>query len=612
MPFINPLVAAGIAGAVLAGTISAPALAAPTDTVTAPVAWAKAADKTSALEKKRVDSVKTPKLSWYKCYDTAECTTVRLPLDYDKPKGATTELAVLRTKARKPKSKIGSLFVNPGGPGGSATSMASAASFFLSDEILDKFDVVGIDPRGIAASQNIKCFKSHRDQSAALAGMNVAFPYGKKQEAAYIKSAKAVGKGCSTTGKSLAGAMSTAEVARDMDVIRRAVGDKKLTFLGFSYGSALGQYYANMFPDRVRAIAVDGVIDPTNWVGNSKTQNIIQDDRMRSSDGAYKALKEILIRCDAAGEKFCPFSDGDPVKNFETIAQRLRAKPLVVTDPEFGSFTITYADFVGTILGALYSPVAGDTVAGLAAEIWTLLAAPGAVTAAERAEAKASLVKRVAEARKGASRDFPYYNGLEAFSGVMCTDGLHPKDASLWPALTAKADKRSPYFGRAWGWGSAQCARNTWTVKDEDAYKGPFTKRTSAPVLVVGNYWDPATNYDEAVSSAKLLPNSRLLSSTNWGHTAYGSSDCTTKAMDAYLLRVALPAKGKVCIGDLQPFTEPLKTDPETSIDPMAGRAPSSKSALAAQDAPARGEKKQLPPVSDLRVPRTSLNGGLR
>jgi pimeloyl-ACP methyl ester carboxylesterase len=613
MPFINPLVAAGIAGAVLAGTLSAPALAAPTDTVAAPIAWAEAADTTSALEKKRVDSVKTPKLSWYKCYRTAECTTARLPLDYDRPKGATTELGILRIKARKPQSRIGSLFVNPGGPGGSATYMASVAPFFLSDEVLDRFDVVGIDPRGVDASQDVKCFKSHREQSVALDGLNVAFPYTKNEEAAYIKSAKALGKGCSTTGKPLSGAMSTAEVARDMDVIRRAVGDEKLTFLGFSYGSALGQYYANMFPDRVRAIAVDGVIDPTKWVGNSRTQNVIQDDRLRSSDGAYKALKEILIRCDAAGEKFCPFAEGDPVKNFDIIAQRLRAKPLVVDDPALGPpFTITYADFVGTALGLMYRPDAGDEVAYLAADVWAWLAPPSAV--ANRVEAKARLVTRVAEARKSQSRNFPYDNPHERFSGVACTDGLHPKDASLWPALVAKADKRAPYFGRLWGWGTAQCARNTWTVKDEDAYRGPFTKRTSAPVLVVGNYWDPATNYDEAVASAKLLPNSRLLSSTNWGHTAYGSSTCTTKAMDAYLLRVALPAKGTVCVGERQPFTESLETDPTApaSLDPTAGRVPSSRKALAAADAPARGEKKLLPPLSDIRVPRTNLNGGLR
>ena len=589
------LAIAGIAGVVLAAGAAVPAAAATPRTgapaTAVPSLAAKKNATTSAKERKRVDSVKTPKLGWYKCYETAECATVRLPLDYDKPKGATTEIAVLRVKARDQKRKIGSLFLNPGGPGGSGTSIALAAPSFLSDSVLDRFDIVGVDPRGIASSENIKCFRSTKDQTEAYAGLNMAFPYGKSQEKAYIKSATAVAKACSTTGKRIAGAMSTAEVVRDMDVLRRAVGDKKLTYLGFSYGTAIGQYYANMFPDRFRALVVDGVIDPVSWTGTSKTKNQIQDERMHSADGAYKSLREILKRCDKAGEKYCAFAAGDPVKNFETIAQKLRAKPLVITD-EFGTYTITYADFVGGTLGSLYDVYAGESVTDLAAQLWTLLAAPAA-TGADKAVAKKAVVERIKDARdRRPARDFPYDNSFESFSGVMCTDGLHPKDAASWPAATAKADKRAPYFGRAWAWGSVQCARNSWTVRDEDAYTGPFNRRTAAPVLVVGNYWDPATNYEEAVSSAKLLPNSRLLSSTNWGHTAYGTSACATTAIDNYLLKATLPAKGKVCQGEIQPFTEPLES-PDKPEEMTTMRA---------------DQSKQLPPVADL-IPASVLNG---
>ena len=226
------ILAAGVAGAALVPALAVTAVA---------DAGVRAGDTTSPVEKKRVDSVPTPKLAWYKCYDIAECATVRLPLDYDDPKGATTEIAVLRVKARNAKKRVGSLFVNPGGPGGQGTALAYQAPQFLGADVLDRFDIVGFDPRGIGFSSNVACFTSTRDQSLALAGLNVAFPVGAKQEAAYIKSAKALGKGCSTTGKKMAGAMSTAEVARDMDVLRRAVGDKKLSYLGFSYGTALGQ-----------------------------------------------------------------------------------------------------------------------------------------------------------------------------------------------------------------------------------------------------------------------------------------------------------------------------------------------------------------------------------
>src|SRR3954452_8413843 len=109
-----------------------------------------------------------------------------------------------------------------------------------------------------------------------------------------------------------------------MDVLRRAVGDKKLTFLGFSYGTAIGQYYADMFPDRFRAIVVDGVIDPEHWVGTKKTGSLEQDERLRSADGAYRALQEILARCGKAGDKYCVFAGGDPAQKFATIAAKLR------------------------------------------------------------------------------------------------------------------------------------------------------------------------------------------------------------------------------------------------------------------------------------------------
>ena len=574
------LLAAGLAAGVLVAGGAAPASA------------VIRTDHPSTQERTRVDRVPTPKLGWYKCYGYAECATTRLPLDYDNPKGATTEIALLRVKAKDQKHKIGSLFVNPGGPGGSGTSIALAAPNFLSPSLLNRFDIVGVDPRGIANSTNLRCFTSVKNQTAVLDKMNIAFPWGNAQEKTYIDAVKKLGKACSTVGKPLSGAMSTAEVVRDMDVLRRAVGDKKLTYLGFSYGTAIGQYYANMFPDRFRAIVVDGVLDPQHWVGTKQTANQEQDERLRSADGAYRALREILKRCDTAGEKYCAFAAGNPVANFDLIAQKLRTKPLVITNEE-GTYTITYADFVGGILGDLYDTGAGDWVTQDAQFVWTLLTSP---SASAKATARTKLIQRIkdaqAKAAAKAGRDFPYDNGLETFTGVDCTDALHPKDANQWPALMVKADKRAPYFGRLWGWGTAPCARNTWTVRDEDAYTGPWTRRTAAPVLIVGTRWDPATNYDDAVSASKRLPNSRLLSNTNWGHTSYGTSDCATNAIDKYLLTGALPAKGTLCQGAYQPFRTPLPTDP-------AGTASTLK---------ATGIQAHRPPVAGPPMPST-LNG---
>ncbi len=571
------LLAAGLAALVLVGGLEAPAQAAGRSA------------QTSAAEKRRVDRVKTPKLRWYKCYDWAQCATAKLPLDYDDPDGPTTEVALLRVRATNRKKRIGSLFVNPGGPGGSATMMALASPYYLSDSVRDRFDVVGVDPRGVGFSDNVQCFGSTREQTLKLKTLaTVMFPMGARQERAYLKSAKALAKGCSTTGKELAGAMSTAEVARDMDVMRRAVGDKKLSYLGFSYGSVLGEYYANMFPDRVRAVAIDGVVNPIAWAGYQKTKNISLDDRLRSADGAWAALKEIFRRCDAAGATHCALA-GHSAAKFAAVAARLKKAPLYLGYiPGYGHLKISYADFIGTVFGALYMDRGPEYVSSFTAAMQELIT--GGLTGDSATKARHTVAKQL-------GRDFTYTNSYEAYASVMCTDGLHPKKASSWPARAARADRRAPYFGRLWTWASAQCAGDSWTVRDEDAYRGPFTKRTSAPVLIVGSYHDPATAYVGAVQTARIMPNSRLLTSDNWGHTAYGTSPCVTQRMDNYLLYRALPAKGTVCRITERPFSYPLESYGAASVDDTA-KVTGTKEEIAARGLPAPGAPKQLPPVA--------------
>jgi pimeloyl-ACP methyl ester carboxylesterase len=378
--------------------------------------------------------------------------------------------------------------------------------------------------------------------------------------------------------------MSTAEVARDMDVMRRAVGDKKLTYLGFSYGTALGQYYANMFPDRFRAIAVDGVINPQAWVGSAKTAGQIQDDRLRSADGAWKAFVELMRRCAAAGATKCSFS-ASPLHQFRVVAERLKKKPVTVSGTK-----VTYAVFISMVLSALYATDAGDEVTSLASTLY-LLTTPGVTPSKEQLASAARQVGRMI------GRAFPYDNSFDAYSAVMCTDGRHPVDGASWPKAAARADQRATYFGRAWAWASAQCARDHWTVRDEDAYTGPFTKRTPHPVLIVGSFWDPATNYNDAVAASKLLPNSRLLSSNNWGHTAYGTSVCATGTVDRYLLYRALPAKGTTCMGDEQPFRTPLADTAAAQSADTFDLGTATAAEIAAHGPPADGAQKVLPPV---------------
>lgn len=600
-----PGVVLAVASAVAASALTvAPAIATPAtarSSAAAPTvpATAIAVQRTSATEARRVDRVKTPRPKWFACdpfAPGAKCATVKLPLDYDKPTGPTTDVAVLRLPARDPDRRIGTLFINPGGPGGSGVQMAAAAPGFLGADVLDRFDIMGVDPRGTNYSDNVRCWGNVGAQYDAIEPiLTLPFPFERPEVRAYVRASESFGKACSQTGRTLAGSMSTAEVARDMDVLRRMTGDKQLTYLGFSYGSYLGSVYASLFPDRVRAIAIDGVIDPVGWAGTPATSSVPQTQRIRSGEGAAKALNEILVRCRKAGPEFCQLAAaGNPVRTYARIVLKLKAAPVVITDPETGEVVLelTYPVLTSFLLGDLYSPDGWMFVDWDLSAVLSLLeppADPGTPEAKRQASARQALLAKAADQaakERAAAREkqrlgrsvgwaFPYSNGPEAFQSVLCTDGRNPSRASDWATYATRNDRTAPGFGRLWTWASAPCATSTWTVRDEDTYRGPFTRTTANPVLVVGNYWDPATNYQGAVTTSKLLPNSRLLSSDSWGHTAYGTSECVNTAVERYLLTKKVPAAGTTCIGDAQPFSDPIE-------GPQQRRAPGGK---------------QLPPV---------------
>jgi pimeloyl-ACP methyl ester carboxylesterase len=567
---------------VVVTVIGLPAAGAATGAATgAAPSTAQASDRTSPAEAQRVDRVKLP-LDWFDCSTLtldrtpAECATATFPLDYDQPKGTTTQVAVMRLKARDPARRIGTLFLNPGGPGGSGVRYAAEASRLLSADVLDRFDVVGFDPRGTNLSDPVRCWKDVGQRAAAITSMlAMPFPATSGQTAAYVSDAKAFGKACSTTGRPISGAMSTAQVARDMDVLRRTLGDRQLTYLGLSYGTYLGVTYANMFPDRVRAIVADGNLDPVAWAGTPATKDTPQTARLRSGEGSDKALRELLTRCRKAGPDYCTINSlGDPLAVYESLVAETKA---ITGTPRADELGLDYPTFVAVMLAALRTSLAGDWVDLFVNVAWSVLHG----SADEVSAAKATLATiRGTTARAAADRQamlqklqvlpggsslavaWPYDNSWEAEMSVLCSDGLNPVDAGSWPRVAAAQEVTAPGFGPLWTWVSAPCASNTWTVTDPDVYRGPFTRRTANPVLVVGAYWDPATNYDSSVAVSKLLPNSRLLSNDNWGHTSYGTSACDTQATDRYLLDLALPAAGTVCSGDDQPYTTPLDPTP--------------------------------------------------
>ena len=214
------------------------------------------------------DSAAAATVSWSKCHVRSgpfECATVPVPLDYDHPSDQQIAIALTRLPASDPDRRIGSLFLNPGGPGGSGVDLVVGAGQTLyTPQIRARFDLVGFDPRGIMRSSGLRCLGSPKQAGRAFTPF--FFPVTPDEEALRAEADRYLHHACEQRGTRIVDHMSTANVARDMDVLRQAVGDDKLSFAGVSYGSYVGVTYANMFPDRVRAVVVDGVIDPGRMV----------------------------------------------------------------------------------------------------------------------------------------------------------------------------------------------------------------------------------------------------------------------------------------------------------------------------------------------------------
>jgi pimeloyl-ACP methyl ester carboxylesterase len=482
-------------------------------------------------------------VSWTACRDGFQCATVRVPLDYDRPAGAKISLSLIRLPAGSPKQRIGSIFINPGGPGGSGVDVVRGVAQFLPLELRGRFDIVGFDPRGIIRSTPLRCFNTFDEAVSVLPPF--AFPVTRQEENVQRAADLALATACARRGGPILNHMSTADVARDMDVLRAALGDKKLTFLGFSYGSMLGQTYANLFPKRVRAIVIDGVLDPIAWTtgrGNeARTQPF--STRLRSDEGAQRTLNEFFRLCDAAGPD-CAFS-GNSQQRYAALAQRIRQSPIVITDPEGNTFTFTYADLIATTLGALYAPPVWPDLAAFLAEI-------------EAIASPAALGRRLAAVRAGLGLDTPsqeqYPNFVEGFPGVACSDSVNPTFFDAWRRAAAESERQFGYFGRLWTWASSICLPWPKTA-GQDRYLGPWTARTSSPVLVVGNRFDPATRYQGAVTASRLLPNSRLLTYAGWGHTAFFTGNfCVDSHVTRYLVTTRVPPAGTVCQPQGSPF----------------------------------------------------------
>jgi pimeloyl-ACP methyl ester carboxylesterase len=489
-----------------------------------------------------------PRLHWASCgagFEAFQCATAIVPLDYDRPRGRQITLALARLPASDPSRRIGSLFLNPGGPGGSGVDFVLGAGPFLySDEVRARFDLVGFDPRGIIRSTPLRCYETFDQAVADLAPM--AFPVTRAEERVWVRSDRALAGACAQRGGPILNHMSTANVARDMDLLRRAVGDRKLTYAGYSYGSYLGTTYANLFPGKVRALVVDGVLDPVAWATGrgDQARRLPFSTRLRSAKGSYATLQEFLRLCDAGGDN-CAFSEGNPKRRYDRLARRLLREPVQLPDEQGQLVPFTYADLVAVTLGALYDPASWPDLAAFLQQLWELTSPRAAAATLQRLQARFGIGLQ--------QEDYP--NFVEGFPGVACSETHNPRHVSAWSRAARAQDRRYPYFGRLWTWISSIC--QPWPGWDRDHYDGPWDHTTANPVLVVGNLFDPATPYHGAVTVDRLLPRSRLLTLAGWGHTSLFASACVDRQVSAYLLTKRVPPRGAVCRPDVVPFAQP-------------------------------------------------------
>jgi pimeloyl-ACP methyl ester carboxylesterase len=463
-------------------------------------------------------------IRWAPCADGFQCGTVTAPLDYDNPRGARITIALTRLPATDPDRRVGSLVVNPGGPGLSGVAFVQANFRDLPAELRARFDIVGFDSRGLGGSSALRCYDTAEAEQADRAPF--LYPDTPAEEAIWKRADDRLSAACARHGGPILRHMSSADVARDVDLLRGRLGDRKLTFLGYSYGSLLGQTYANLFPANFRAMVIDGVIDPvvaTRGPG-AAARTTPTASRMAAGGGAGQTLDEFFRHCDAAGDA-CAFS-GHSSARFARLAAKLRGHPS----------TVTYNDLIGVALGAMFSAANWPNLGRYLAEV-------------ERQETSHAYA---APARES------YPNAFEGKPGVACSDTVNPRSFRVWQDAADRAERRYGYFGRIYNWVWSQC--RSWPAgAGQDGYHGPWTARTAAPVLIVGNYFDPATPYAGAVGASRLLPNSRLLSYAGWGHVAFHlqHNACVDQRVTDYLLTARPPAPGTVCQPD-PPFPSAL------------------------------------------------------
>ncbi|MFD4629684.1 alpha/beta hydrolase [Streptomyces sp. NPDC058284] len=483
-----------------------------------------------AAERPELQRFYGQKLAWKKCGDL-RCARLTVPMDYAHPdNGKTFVLPVAKAVTADPEDRVGSLVYNPGGPGASGVSdLKSDGGEVFSRAVRARFDIVSFDPRGVGGSvPAVRCAEPDDDEDEDDGPEPVA-PRTAAERAAALADADEQAAACARGSRGVLPHVGTEDAARDLDVLRAALADRRLSYLGWSYGTSLGTSYAEQFPHRVRALVLDGAVDPSlDWRRRALSQGT----------GFSAAVDDYAEFCaDIAGDS-CPGSSPEEISALiDDLYERAAREPLPVTDEDL--YDVDARTLLDVVTGAMYSPE----------DDWEELStALGAAYDGDATELSrmAESGEQDTESRRGRRARVATENDDDAIIAVSCLDVPHPRTAApYWKAL-GPAEKAAGVYGTSSVVDELTC-RN-WPAKAGGRGPHPVSAKGVPPVLVVGTTGDPATPYEEAESLAEQFPGGMLLTYDGVGHTAYGRSDtCVTTAVDDYLIDLKRVRPGKEC-----------------------------------------------------------------
>ena len=457
----------------------------------------------------------TQQIAWRDC-DSFECASIEVPLDYAHPSGDTIELAILRRRANDRANRVGSLLINPGGPGVSGIGYAQNSEYAFNEPILDRYDIVGWDPRGVGASSAVECMSDQAtDEYLAADGT----PDSPAEVQRILELQRAFTRGCERNSRGLLSHVGTMDSARDIDIIREVLGEGRTDYFGASYGTELGATYADLFPERVGRMVLDGALDP------SVSSQQLAVGQLRGFQRAVSAFID-----DCITREGCPIGPTAADAEQQVIDLLWQADTLPLTTNS--DRVLTEALATTGVIAAMYDQASG----------W-----PALRIGLDRAlQGDGTVLLALADSYSERNPDGTYASNInDAFPTISCTDRPETSTVAQIRKTIPRLQRISPIFGRGFAWAASSCSG--WPVAD-----GEFPRKLmaigSAPILVVGTTRDPATPYEWSVGLAKQLDAGVLLSRNGDGHTAYNAGNsCIDNFIEAYLIDGVVPPPRTLC-----------------------------------------------------------------